>query len=478
MATLVAPDAPAVDAPSTTDGLSALTDFLALRRLAGLYPDGHPLVSERLAALVASLEPLLERHGVVCIEVIRDQPHVNGVVERRPERAHALALSEMVALGVDSIHFERGIGADELLAAARFLWQQDGIGGGPSVAQELARRGVRHVSVGRLVPLDTRWRARHWPDGPMGTLDPAYEEALVRAQETFDGASSGRGIDAGSVQETVQLLIHRVARSSAAMGHITAVKQYENLTWCHSVNVAMLSLLLGRTVGLDGATALTLVEAALLHDIGKTRVPLEVVAKPGALDRHERRQIEAHAAFGGEILAATEGLAALTPTVALEHHRSILGRGYPDLGDGVVPHAMSQIVSVADVYEALTGARAYKDPTPPERACAILARLAGEHLNPALVKAFIGTMTFFPVGSFVRTNREEVAVVLRTNPASPIRPVLAILRDDLGTITEEVDLADPGRAGARHIVETIPPPAGAPDLTAIFDSATGPSSAL
>jgi putative nucleotidyltransferase with HDIG domain len=90
-----------------------------------------------------------------------------------------------------------------------------------------------------------------------------------------------------------------VASSNAALGHVLAVKQYENLTWCHSVNVAMLSLLIGRQIGLDGQLIVALVEAALLHDIGKTRVPLEVVQKPGALDRSERKLIEAHATYGG-----------------------------------------------------------------------------------------------------------------------------------------------------------------------------------
>jgi putative nucleotidyltransferase with HDIG domain len=252
---------------------------------------------------------------------------------------------------------------------------------------------------------------------------------------------------------------------------VLAVKHYENLTWCHSVNVAMLSILIGRQVGLEGEMIVSLVEAALLHDIGKTRVPLEVVQKPGALDRSERKLIEAHAAYGGEILASTEGLRPLTPTVALEHHRTIIGGGYPDLGVGVVPHPMSQIVAVADIYEALTGARTYKEPTPPERACLILARIAGEHLNSSLVKAFVGTVTFFPIGSFVRTNREETGVVIRTNTSNPLRPVLAVLSDDLRSVKEEIDLA--GSAGSgRHIVETVPAPAGAPLLRDLLDAVT------
>jgi putative nucleotidyltransferase with HDIG domain len=264
-----------------------------------------------------------------------------------------------------------------------------------------------------------------------------------------------------TVRDLVQLLIYKVARSNAALGQILAVKQYENLTYCHSVNVAMLSLLLGRQVGLDEPTMAALVEAALLHDIGKTRIPLEIVKKPGALDKRERKLIEAHTTFGAEILMQTQGLRPLTPIVALEHHRGLKGSGYPDLGDAV-PHPMSQIVSVADIYEAITGARSYQDPTLPEHACLILARLAGDKLNTGLVKAFVNAITFFPLGSLVRTSRDELGVVVQTNRGDPLHPVLTLVAAGTEGPRGRIDTAARDTTGAyeRHILETLRPPEG------------------
>ena len=247
---------------------------------------------------------------------------------------------------------------------------------------------------------------------PPTPLDPDYAESILRAQQTFEDTAAGKPIDVVTVRDLVQVLIHKVARSNAALGQILAVKQYQNLTYCHSVNVSVLSLLLGKQVGLDEATQAALVEAALLHDVGKTQIPLEIVKKAGALDKHERKTIESHTTLGAEILVQTPGLHPLTPTVALEHHRGVKGTGYPDLGNAI-PHPMSQIVSVADIYEAITGARTYQDPTPPERACLIMARLAGEKLNTALVKTFVNAITFFPLGSLVRTSRNELGLVDR-----------------------------------------------------------------
>jgi HD-GYP domain-containing protein (c-di-GMP phosphodiesterase class II) len=458
--------------PAITEGgpdpLLVIKELITLRRLVGLYPSGHPLIEDKLRELDTAVQRRLEEAPALQVDVVRGDVHVDGDAYRQESRSQAHLISDLTEIGVHSIRIESGVTADELRATAEFLWQFDGHHGGDAVRERLARAGVRHIALGRIVPLDTKWPTRAWPDAPTGPVDPAYEEALVMTQEAFNRVSSGGDLDASAVHDTVQMLVKRVASSNAALGHVLAVKQYENLTWCHSVNVAMLSLLIGRQIGLDGQLIVALVEAALLHDIGKTRVPLEVVQKPGALDRSERKLIEAHAAFGGEILAGTPGLRPLTPTVALEHHRSTVGGGYPDLGAGVIPHPMSQIVSVADVYEALTGARSYKEPTPPERACVILARIAGEQLNTSLVKAFVSTVTFFPIGSFVRTNLDEIGVVVRTNADDPLRPVLALLRHDLLAVTSEVDLTSSNGEG-RHVVETIPPPEGAPSLRDLLD---------
>jgi hypothetical protein len=119
-------------------------------------------------------------------------------------------------------------------------------------------------------------------------------------------------------------------------------------------------------------------------------------------------------------------------------------------------------VSVADIYEAMTGARSYQDPTLPEHACLVLARLAGDKLNTALVKAFVNAITFFPIGSLVRTSRDEIGVVVETNPGSPLHPILSLVDTSFGGPTARVDTSTRDDAGAyaRHIVETMPPPDG------------------
>ena len=401
----------------------------------------------------------LQTSELLRIDVIRGDVFLDSVPTSTEGQANQQLLSQLTALGVDSIHITRGVELDEFLSVAEFLWQFSGSGEG--VSSQLASRNVRHISLGRLVPLDTRWRAQQWPDAPNIPLDADYAESILRAQQTFEDTAAGKPIDVVTVRDLVQLLIHKVARSNAALGQILAVKQYENLTYCHSVNVSVLSLLLGKHVGLDETTLAALVEAALLHDVGKTQIPLDIVKKAGALDKHERKTIESHTTIGAEILVQTSGLHPLTPTVALEHHRGVKGTGYPDLGSAI-PHPMSQIVSVADIYEAITGARTYQAPTPPERACLIMARLAGEKLNTALVKTFVNAITFFPLGSLVRTNRNELGLVVATNQGEPLHPVIRLLDQLTYQPTERLNTATRDAAGAyeRHISQSMPVPEG------------------
>ena len=442
------------------DPLPLLKGIASLRKLTGMYPAGHPAITQKLSELDASIQQHLRETEVLRIDIIHGDAHLDGLSFRHDSDTNARIIQELCALGVDSIHIARGVTPAELLALSSFLWDLRDAPGGSSLAHQLAARDVHHVSLARLIALDTRWRAETWDEAPKHIYDRAYAESLDLTQQMFEQVQEGRELKLDTIRHVVELLIQKVAGSSAALAQILAVKLYENLTYCHSVNVATLALLIARQVGFDEATIAAIGEAALLHDIGKTRIPLELIRKPGALDKRERALMESHTKFGAEILVEVDGLRPLTPTVALEHHRGVQGSGYPELGDRV-PHLMSQLVAVADIYEAITGARTYQDPGLPEQACLVLARLAGGKLNASLVKAFVSAVTFFPVGSVVRTDRGEMGVVIATDAAEPLHPLIALVTADLARSTEiNLALRDASGAYARHIVETIRPPEG------------------
>lgn len=445
-------------AASDLDALGVLKNLITLQRLVEMYPPGHPTIGDKVRETLDSIEPHLRTHDSVQIEVIHDDIYLNGAVCSYKRQATAPVVTALAEAGVNSLHILRGVEPEELLAATEALSARKSSSADDAAERQVEQRRARHVSLKKLVPLDTSWRMRHWNERPTGPMDPAHAEALAVAESVFEDVASGNRINSIAVTDLVQLLIGQVAQSGAALGQILAVKEYENLTYCHSVNVAILSFIIGRQLRLREAAIGALVEAALLHDVGKTQLALDIVNKPGKLTESERKIVEEHPVRGAEILVDTQGLQPLTATVALEHHRTVIGTGYPDLGRGVVPHIMSQIVSVADVYEALTGARSYRAPYAPEKACLILARSAGVQLNTALVKAFVSAIGFLPRGSLVRTSQGELGVVIRTNPADPLHPVLMPVDDGLNPAGAEIDTSRRDGTGAyeRCIVETLP----------------------
>ncbi len=444
------------------DPVPIVRSLVSAFRLDGLYPNGHPQVDGAVSELAQLIQERLDEQDMIRIDIVEGEAHSDGVAFRKSSQIHRSAIDEMMRLGLHSIRIRRGIERAEIESLVRILSDRRG---GTSITgsmhDDLQRRGVRNATIGKLVELDTRWNQHRWGELPTGSLDVSYADALDRAHQAFDVIEERGVIEVQSVRELLEHLTAEVAGRRAALGHVVALKQFENHTYCHSVNVTLLSMMLGKRIGLSSEALSKLSEAALLHDVGKTRIPISVLRKPAPLDDSERSLVQQHPLWGAEMLIDVDGLSDLSPTVALEHHVGYDGIGYPSLGAAVRPHPASQLVAVCDIYEALTGARAYRMPVPPDQACLTLAELAGTKLNPDLVRAFVNLVTFFPVGSIVRTDRGDIGVVVETNGAEPLHPVIVIVRseDPRQERGRTIDTSVRNEQGeyVRQVVETLRP---------------------
>jgi hypothetical protein len=169
-----------MSAPAQTsplDPLAVLRGLASLRKLTGSYPAGHPMIAQKVRELEEVIAGLLRASSPVRIDVIRGDVFLDGVASSSDHQANQQLLSQLSALGIDSIHLHDGVQRDELLALAEFLWQYTE--SGDSMASQLHARNVQHISLGRLLPLDTRWRTQQWADAPTGPLDPDYAESLI-----------------------------------------------------------------------------------------------------------------------------------------------------------------------------------------------------------------------------------------------------------------------------------------------------------
>jgi putative nucleotidyltransferase with HDIG domain len=170
------------------------------------------------------------------------------------------------------------------------------------------------------------------------------------------------------------------------------LKEFDQYTTTHSLNVSVLAMALAEAVGMRAAQVRAIGVAGLLHDIGKIRIPLDVLTKPGALTREERHLMNQHPVDGARILLQSEEDLELAATVAYEHHVMIDGGGYPSLHYARETVMASRLVHVCDVYDALCTTRPYREAWSSDRTLAYLEARAGQEFDPDLVAAFVRTL--------------------------------------------------------------------------------------
>lgn len=202
------------------------------------------------------------------------------------------------------------------------------------------------------------------------------------------------------------------------------LSSFDNYTYEHSVNVCISSVILGIGLGLSDDELKKLSQAALLHDIGKTAVPLDILNKPEKLTEEEYAEMKHHTEYGYNMLKENEEISSTVRYAVYSHHENEDGTGYPRQITGDKIHKFAKIVHVADVYDALTAKRAYKDPMNPADALEYLMSQTGKMFDENIVKTFIGYIALYPVGTKVLLSTGEEATVLENNEKFLSRPVV------------------------------------------------------
>jgi putative nucleotidyltransferase with HDIG domain len=196
-------------------------------------------------------------------------------------------------------------------------------------------------------------------------------------------------VEADAVVRSLSIAMHA---EQAMVLPLLQLKEFDQYTTTHSMNVAVLAMALGEYLELGGATVRALGVAGLLHDLGKTCIPREILVKPGTLTEAERVVVREHPIVGARMLLASPEPMELAAIVAYEHHVMLDGGGYPALRDARGAQYASMLVHVCDVYDALRTNRPYRDAWESERALAYIHDRAGIEFDPAIAQAFIGMM--------------------------------------------------------------------------------------
>ncbi len=264
--------------------------------------------------------------------------------------------------------------------------------------------------------------------------------------------------DLSPVRETVETIMDSLCSHPENVVNLTSIKTIDDYTFEHSVNVCAISLILTREITDREDILASVGTGALLHDIGKLSVPLQVLLKPGPLSSDEYEQVKQHTTAGHNLLKKL--LSDPIPSqLALRHHERIDGKGYPHRLRGSEIAPLTRLVSAADVFDAVTSDRVYGEAMKPHQAIELLQSAAGSQLDPKAVKLLSSCLAHYPVGTILRLSTGEIAVVYGQNDCSAARPRVRVVVDAEGEILEQpvqVDLTENSDLSVDKVLDEYP----------------------
>ena len=415
-----------------------------------LYSARHPIIARNIAALATAVDALHASQPAITVGIIGSEVVVGDVPVGKADSLGDV-MRRMQGAGIERIVIDRGVDVEELttlvqtLASMEARRTEDGEPPFPTLP---------HIRVGRI-EIEQRVEGSL---ADMATIRRLYTDAVSVAGVVWESASNEEQPDADAARAMIDGLAHAVAQNRTALLALTALKQYDNYTFTHMVNVSILTMGQARGLGIDGPLLREFGLAALMHDIGKVRTPTEILNKPDKLTDAEFAIMKRHTVDGAEMLRGTPEISALAPVVAFEHHLRLDGTGYPN---GVVRGSLNlctMLCSIADVFDAMRSQRKYQQSFPTDRILEVLKRNDGSQFDQHLVRRFVQLIGIYPAGNLVRLDTGEIAVVVKAYAPDPYRPQVRVLIDREGKRLEPAMNSTCGRLTARPSPSTIVAP--------------------
>ncbi len=327
----------------------------------------------------------------------------------------------------------------------------------PFNTMQTSLKGLKTITVDRLkrVKEDEALDMRK-------VVKKTYFNAVSFSKGLMNKIKAKEAVNIKKAKRIVESMVDLILEEEQLFLGMTAIKDYDEYTYHHSVNVSVLSIALGQRLGLSKKALNELGLAALFHDMGKVEVPLEILNKPTAFTENEWLIMKKHPQWGVKallMLKSPDPVLIRSAIVAFEHHLHYNYTGYPAVRNKREQDLYSRIVTIADQYDAMTSSRVYsRVPLPPDKALSILIDRSGTQVDPLLLKFFINMVGVYPIGSLVLLNTNDLGIVYQSNPVFPDRPKVRIIMDSTGTRTDQtVDLSEKDEQGRflRSIIKTL-----------------------
>ena len=407
----------------------------SLRRAAQFYPLDHSVVIEQEKALGEAIQTYHDE-GVELQFAFFEGEILLGDQLLAEESVDFDQLAwDMQTMGVGSLIFTPGVTLEELARAARLL--------GVDAADATAAGGILklpdagdlpHIKIGIVRAADDVVEA------PDEEARKAFATAVEFMQDIDETVLGGEDINPVKVRTVVGSLVSAVLQNRYSALQLAGLKSYDEYTFYHSVNVAILSLGLGSILNNDERFLTVLGTAALLHDIGKLAIGRDIINKKGQLSPQEWSEMQRHPLLGAEMLVMMPGIDRAACVPVLEHHMRFDGQGYPRRAVERPLNLASRIIAVADAYDAMTSARSYSAARVQGEAMNLLAEGAGTSLDPVLVRLFVDMLGVYPPRSIVRLSTGEIAIVVAPTDGEPLRPTVRVIASPGGDLVTPFDI--------------------------------------
>jgi HD-GYP domain-containing protein (c-di-GMP phosphodiesterase class II) len=451
-------------------GRSLLLSIYAALRSLKMYPLENATVQKSLDDLDSAARALLAVEVDLEIRMSGDFLFVNATrlrveLDNYASFSHILAMFRAFEIGV--LHVRSGVERREwqiFLSLLLSLSERGEVEERLEVLQEhLDSAKVTHLELERAqAEGQSSGESRH-------AAKRVYSEGVAVTRDVIAGVRLGRATRLKRVKRAVQLVVDQVLNNEMSMVGMTTVRDYDEYTFTHSVNVCIFSIALGKKLGFSKVQLCDLGMTALLHDVGKARVPAEILNKTGGLDEREWKIIQEHPWYGALTLfgmRAYEEIPYRSVLVAHEHHMKMDLTGYPRVVRPRKLGIFSRIVSVADGFDAATTRRVYQTvPIEPDQVLKEMWDNPKRGYDQIVVKALINLIGVYPVGTCVILDTLEVGIVAAPNPDGQQlnRPFVRIAVDVDGSAVplpgNQVSLTEKDEAGGyrRSIVKVTNP---------------------